>query len=300
MKESKFITASDYYKSVFGSKVYKISVDGGCTCPNRDGTKGTGGCSFCSASGSGEFTPQRNLSIINQIEDAKKLVSKKLPKNAPEKYIVYFQNFTNTYGDLEKLSAMWLEALSCADIYGLALGTRPDCINAGVLDRLKPLSEKYFVQLELGLQTSNQNTADNFNRCYMNQDYLDAVALIKQMCPKIHIVTHIIFGLPHETKEDMMASVKFAVESGVHGIKITCLYVLKNTKIEKQYLQKDFEVLQKDEYMGLVEDALKIIPEQMVIHRLSGDPPKSLITAPLWTCDKKKVLNELKNLLGKN
>lgn len=298
MSESKYITASDFYKSLFGSKVYKISIDGGCTCPNRDGTKGTGGCSFCSTSGSGDFTSSRNLSITNQIEQAKNLVRQKIPKNAPQKFIVYFQNFTNTYGNLEKLSAMWLEGISCPDIYGLALGTRPDCVNEGVLNVLKPISEKTFVQLELGLQTSNQATADSFNRCYENQEYLDCVELIKKICPKIHIVTHIIFGLPHETKKDMMDSVRFAVDSGIHGIKITSLYVLKNTKLEQQYLKKDFDVLEMDEYLALLKDALRLIPEGMVIHRLSGDPPKILITAPLWTCNKKKVLSEINRILG--
>ena len=300
-----YYSVSDFYKNLFGTKVYKISLDAGCTCPTRDGTKGYGGCIFCSANGSGDFVPSKTLSISQQVEEAKLLVAKK----TKTKYIAYFQNFTNTYGDLDKLRGQWEEALSCEDVVGIAIATRPDCLPANCIDALSQLAEKTFVQLELGLQTSNSKSAEYIRRRFSNSDYEDAIARIhavnnrlcadKKLNPlqKIHLVTHIIFGLPGETAEDMMNSVRYAVKAGTDGIKIANLYVLKGSDLEKDYNSGKFNVLEMEEYFDLLKKAIKIIPPEIVIHRLTGDPPKKLLTAPKWVENKKMVLNQLKKAL---
>ena len=295
------MTVSAFYKSIFGKKVYKISLDAGCTCPNRDGTIGTGGCIFCSNSGSGDFVPSKNLSISKQIEEAKKLVENKM-KNQSEnqnEYIAYFQNFTNTYGNISKLSAKWNEALSCSQIVGLALGTRPDCLSDEVLQVLAQLADKAFLQVELGFQTSNETSSKYIRRGFSNKIYFDAVKKIKNANPKIHIVTHVIFGLPGETEVDMLQTVKDVVNAKSDGIKITSLYILKDTDLATDYFNNKFEPIKMDEYFNLIEKALQIIPKNMVIHRLTGDPPKSLLIEPTWTTDKKRTLNIVNNLLAK-
>lgn len=295
------MTVSAFYKSIFGKKVYKISLDAGCTCPNRDGTIGTGGCIFCSNSGSGDFVPSKNLSITKQIEEAKKLVENKM-KNQSEnqnEYIAYFQNFTNTYGNISKLTEKWNEALSCSQIVGLALGTRPDCLSDEVLQVLAQLADKAFLQVELGFQTSNEISSKYIRRGFSNKIYFDAVKRIKNANPKIHIVTHVIFGLPGETEVDMLQTVKNVVNAKSDGIKITSLYILKDTDLATDYFNNKFEPIKMDEYFNLIEKALQIIPKNMVIHRLTGDPPKSLLIEPTWTTDKKRTLNIVNNILSK-
>ena len=295
------MTVSAFYKSIFGNKVYKISLDAGCTCPNRDGTIGTGGCIFCSNSGSGDFVPSKNLSIAKQIEEAKKLVENKMKNQSKNQnqYIAYFQNFTNTYGNISILSEKWNEALSCSQIVGIALGTRPDCLGDEVLQVLSKLANKTFLQIELGFQTSNETSSKYIRRGFSNNVYFDAVKKLKNANPKIHIVTHVIFGLPGETEVDMMKTVKDVVNAKSDGIKITSLYILKNTDLATDYFNKKFEPIEMDEYFNLIEKALKIIPENMVIHRLTGDPPKNLLIEPTWTTDKKRTLNIVNNLLSK-
>ena len=295
------MTVSAFYKSIFGNKVYKISLDAGCTCPNRDGTIGTGGCIFCSNSGSGDFVPSKNLSIAKQIEEAKKLVENKMKNQSKNQnqYIAYFQNFTNTYGNISILSEKWNEALSCSQIVGLALGTRPDCLGDEVLQVLSKLANKTFLQIELGFQTSNETSSKYIRRGFSNNVYFDAVKKLKNANPKIHIVTHVIFGLPGETEVDMLKTVKDVVNAKSDGIKITSLYILKNTDLATDYFSKKFEPIKMDEYFSLIEKALKIIPENMVIHRLTGDPPKNLLIEPTWTTDKKRTLNMVNNLLSK-
>lgn len=295
------MTVSDFYKSIFGNKVYKISLDAGCTCPNRDGTIGTGGCIFCSNSGSGDFVPSKNLSIAKQIEEAKKLVENKMKNQSKNQnqYIAYFQNFTNTYGNISILSEKWNEALSCSQIVGLALGTRPDCLGDEVLQVLSKLANKTFLQIELGFQTSNETSSKYIRRGFSNNVYFDAVKKLKNANPKIHIVTHVIFGLPGETEVDMLKTVKDVVNAKSDGIKITSLYILKNTDLATDYFNKKVEPIKMDEYFNLIEKTLKIIPENMVIHRLTGDPPKNLLIEPTWTTDKKQTLNMVNNLLSK-
>ena len=299
------ITVSDFYKSIFGTKAYKITLDAGCTCPNRDGTLGTGGCLFCGNQGSGEFAADKNLSVLQQVEQAKKLVENKMSRGAAsgdKKYIAYFQNFTNTYGDLEVLSAKWREALSCEGVVGLALGTRPDCISDECLSVLNSfVQDGIFVQLELGFQTVCEQTALAFHRGYKNEVYFEAVRRIHKLCPQIHVVSHVMFGLPCgdalETSEQMMDSVRAVVTAGTDGIKIMNLYVLKETEFEKLYMAGSFRVLEYEEYLGLVRQALELLPSGIVVHRLSGDPPRADVVAPLWCTDKKRIVNDLKKIM---
>lgn len=277
---------SDYYKNLFGTKVYKLTFDAGCTCPTRDGSKGTRGCIFCSQSGSGEFTvpfDEAGTTIPERFKGA-------------DTFIAYFQNYTNTYGDIAVLSAKWHKALSYKGIKGLALGTRPDCLEDDVLEELDKISREHFVQLELGFQTSNEASATYIRRGFSNDVYFDAVARVHQKAPKVHVVTHVIFGLPGETEQDMMNSVRAAVDAGTDGIKIMCLYVLKDTDLAVEYEQKKFEVLQMNEYFELLKKALAIIPSGVIIHRLTGDPPKATLIAPKWTTDKKLVMDAVKKL----
>ena len=293
------MTASGFYKSIFKCKTYKLSLDAGCTCPTRDGTKGRKGCIFCSAAGSGDFTPKTCGDIKNQVEEAKALLSKKLKNSKNVKYIAYFQSFTNTYGPLSVLSKKWMEALSCPDVVGLSLGTRPDCLSDQCLEFLSNLAEKTFVQVELGLQTSSDKTGVYIRRGFESSVYFDAVKRLHKANSKIHVVTHLIFGLVGESKEDMLNSVRAVVKAKSDGIKITCLYVLKNTDLEKDFLDGKFSCLSEDEYFLLVQEALKLLPSDMVIHRLTGDPPKSLVVEPLWTSNKKEVLNRINDCLKK-
>lgn len=311
-------TLSAFYESIFGCKTYKISLDAGCTCPNRDGTKGRGGCIFCSQNGSGDFASSRNLTISEQIEQGKKLVESKIRGRSGErhgKYIAYFQNFTSTYGEPSSLLSKYRETLLCKDIDGLALATRPDCLGEEILQDLADISKTNFVQIELGLQTSNEQTGRLINRCYTNQDYIDAVRRIREAAPDIHIVTHLIFGLPGETEQDMLNSVKFVVDNNVSlsdrpcvslsgltgqsffGLKITSLYVLQNTRLAAMYESGKYEPLSKDLYFNLLKNALPLLPQNCVVHRLTGDPPKSQLLAPSWTTDKKRILNELQSII---
>lgn len=324
---------STFYESIFGCKTYKISLDAGCTCPNRDGTKGSGGCIFCSQAGSGDFIARGGesaagrLPISEQLEQGKKLVESKLRGRSGErqgKYIAYFQSFTSTYGEPAVLLSKYREALDCEGVAGLAVATRPDCLSPVILRGLGEISRNRFVQIELGLQTSNEKTGQLINRCYTNQNYIDAVNRIREAAPSIHIVTHLIFGLPGETEEDMLNSVKFVVEQNRHaeqntrhpeldsgsnniapdlrrddrwGLKITSLYVLKNTLFSQMYEAGQYQPLTKEQYFDLLKKALPLIPENCVVHRLTGDPPKSLLLAPNWTTDKKRVLNELMRII---
>ena len=311
-------TLSAFYESIFGCKTYKISLDALCTCPNRDGSKGAGGCIFCSQQGSGDFVAGRMLSISEQLEQGKKLVEAKLRGRSGErrgKYIAYFQSFTSTYGEPSDLLEKYREALSCEGVAGLAVATRPDCLNDEILQGLAEISQTHFVQIELGLQTSNEKTGALINRCYTNQDYIDAVRRIRESAPSIHLVTHLIFGLPGESEVDMLNSVKFVAEQNRHdspvvepvettryddkwGLKITSLYVLQNTRLAALYEAGQYQPLSKEQYFALLQKALPLLPENCVVHRLTGDPPKKILIAPNWTMDKRRVLNELMRIIS--
>lgn len=294
---------SDFYKNIFGCKVYKISLDAGCTCPTRDGTKGSRGCIFCSASGSGDFAATRGKPVSEQIEEAKKLVEKKIAGRKGEtgsggKYIAYFQNFTNTYGDPERLAALYNEAAACPDMAGISIGTRPDCLNDKILSEISKLCDAAFhkapflISIELGLQTVNEKSAEFIRRGFPLEEYFNAIRKIRKADSRIHIVTHVIFGLPGETEKDMMDTVRIVCETA-DGIKISCLHVLKDTDLADLYEKGQVKTLGEEEYYNLIEKALEIIPKDFVIHRLTGDGAKSILIAPMWTANKRKVHNEL-------
>lgn len=289
MKNGDFYNSlNDYYRSIFGRKMVKLSLDAGFSCPNRTGKISTKGCIFCSAKGSGDFAGQRQLSISEQICQQKKLIGQKW-RNCG--YIAYFQAFTNTYAPIDILREKYAEALSCDGVDGISIATRPDCIDEKVVKLLTEFSQKSYVCVELGLQTSNEKTADFINRGYKNEIFEKSVKSLNDA--GIDTVCHIIFGLPKESSDDMINTVKYAVACGIKGIKIQLLHVLKDSPLEEIYNSTHFHILDKDEYIDLVLTALSYIPENIVIHRLTGDGPKDLLIAPKWSLDKRDVLNSI-------
>lgn len=286
----RFYSVSDFYKNKFGCKVYKISLDAGCTCPNRDGTKSFGGCIFCSGSGSGDFAADKNLSIAEQIIQAKQRV---LSKNKDGKFIAYFQNFSNTYGNAKELAKKYNEAIEQEDVVGISIATRPDCLNDEILNEIAKLVDKTFVSIELGFQTSKNDSVAYIRRFFSNEEYLLAIKKIKSVSMNIHVVTHLIFGLPNETEQDMLNSVKYVVDAKTDGIKIALLHVLEGTDLAIDYKNNAFSCLEMEEYFRILGNALKIIPNDIVIHRLTGDGPKKILIAPLWTAQKKVVYNAM-------
>ncbi len=284
-------TANDYYKEKFGSKVYKLSIDGGFTCPNRDGTVGTGGCIFCSVLGSGEFASHGN-NITEQLEFAKTRVAS---KNKSGKYIAYFQSFTNTYAPIEKLKKIYYEAIKPDYIVGLSIGTRPDCLGDDVISLLKEINKIKPVSIELGLQTTNEKSVEYIRRGYKTQVYFDAVKRLEDA--GIDVVTHIIIGLPFETVDDAVKTTLDAVAAGTNGVKFHLLHVLKNTDLEKEYKNGKFECLTLPEYAEILKKCIAVLPPDTVVHRITGDGAKRELVAPFWSADKKTVLNYLDKYL---
>lgn len=282
---------SDHYKEKFGCKVYKLSLDGGFSCPNRDGTVGMGGCIFCT--GSGEFAEGGSEPIALQLERAKKRVSS---KNKDGKYIAYFQAFTNTYGPLERLRKLYYEAIAPEEIVGLAIGTRPDCLEEDVVALLAEINRIKPVSVELGLQTIHESTARYIRRGYSAEVYFDAVRRLK--AAGIEVVTHIILGLPGETEEMMVKTTEAAVTAGTDGVKFHLLHVLKGTDLAKDYEAGKFDCLSLEEYGQLLKACIAVLPEQVVVHRITGDGAKRDLIAPLWSADKKRVLNYLYKMLN--
>lgn len=289
----KYYSFNQYLKDTFGCKVYKISINAGFTCPNRDGTLGTGGCIFCSAGGSGDFAENAKLSITEQIESGKKRVEKKIKSG---KYIAYFQAFTNTYAPVNVLEEKFTEALNHPDIVAISIATRPDCLPEDVIALLKNLNQSKPVFVELGLQTIHEKTAAYIRREYTLEVYDKAVQKLK--AAGINVVTHIILGLPGETKDDMLKSVDYVCNAGTDGIKLQLLHVLKDTDLAEDYLQDKFEILTLEAYIQIIKECVEIIPKNIVIHRLTGDGAKKDLIAPLWSADKKNVLNKINKALS--
>ena len=279
---------------IFGCKVYKLSIDGGFSCPNRDGRVGTGGCIFCNETGSGDFAAHCG-SITQQLQDAKKWVEK---KNKGGKYIAYFQSFTNTYAPAEILRSRYLEAIAPEEIVGLAIGTRPDCLGEDVMAVLKEVNAMKPVSMELGLQTIHAASVQYIRRSYVNQVYFDAVKRLKEA--GIEVVTHIILGLPGETKEMAAQTTRAAVEAGTDGVKFQLLHVLKNTDLEQDYLAGKFSCLSMEEYGDWLCACMKEVPPHITVHRITGDGATRNLVAPLWSADKKRVLNYLNKRLAEN
>ena len=283
-----YYSLNQYLKDTFGEKVYKLALDAGFTCPNRDGTLGTGGCIFCSGAGSGDFAECRNLSVTEQIARGKKRLEKKIKSG---KYIAYFQAFTNTYAPVEKLRNVYEEALMQPDVVAISIATRPDCLPHDVIDLLAELNRIKPVWVELGLQTIHEKSAEYIRRGYPLVVYDDAVRRLKNA--GLTVITHIILGLPGETEEEMKQTVSYVGAGGADGIKLQLLHVIHGTDLEKEYLAGKFRTLELDEYVRLVADCLELLPDDMVIHRLTGDGDKRTLVAPMWSADKKRVLNAL-------
>lgn len=286
-----YYSLNKYLRDTFGDKVYKLSLNAGFTCPNRDGKLGTKGCIFCSAGGSGDFAESSSLSITQQIERGKERVAKKIKSG---KYIAYFQAYTNTYAPVEILKSKYMEAVNHRDIVALSVATRPDCLGDDVLKLLDEINKIKPVFVELGLQTIHERTARYIRRGYTLDVYDKAVSDLKKI--GVNTVVHLILGLPGETKQDMLDSVKYVCESGIDGIKLQLLHVLKNTDLEKDYAQGKFKTLEMDEYLDILKSCVDIIPDNIVIHRLTGDGAKKDLILPLWSADKKKVLNAINKL----
>lgn len=285
-------TLNEHYRETFGCKVYKLSLDGGLTCPNRDGTLGTGGCIFCSGSGSGEFAEGRCGDIRTQLERAKARVAE---KNRDGKYIAYFQSFTNTYAPVEKLRKLYYEAIAPEEIVGLAIGTRPDCLSYDVIALLAEINRVKPVSVELGLQTIHPESVRYIRRGYENVVYFDAVKRLK--AANLDVVTHIILGLPGETSQMAAETTRAAVDAGTDGIKFHLLHVLRGTDLAEDYLAGKFPCLTLEEYGFWLKSCIGLLPEHIVVHRITGDGAKKDLIAPLWSGDKKRVINYLNRIL---
>lgn len=281
-------TANDYYKQKFGCKVYKLSIDGGFTCPNHDGSISTGGCIFCSESGSGEFAESGN-NITKQLENAKKRVENKIKDG---KYIAYFQAFTNTYAPIEKLKKLYYEAIKPDYIVGLNIATRPDCLPDNTIELLKELNKIKPVTVELGLQTSDDNVAKYINRGYETEVYEYAVSRLKN--GGIEVITHIIIGLPNDNPKN---TTEFAVKCGTDGVKFHLLHILKNTLLQHEYEEGRVKALSIEEYAEILKECVSVLPSETVVYRITGDGAKKDLIAPLWSADKKKTLNFLNKYL---
>ncbi len=280
---------ADYYKARFGERVLKICVDGGFTCPNRDGSKGSGGCIFCSAKGSGEHIRYANVS-----EQVSRHLSSYRGDRA-NKFIVYFQNFTNTYAPVEVLKRIYDSALVSDKIIGISIATRPDCVNDEVVDLLKSYTDRYYVMVELGLQTADENIREGLNLNYSVSDFVNATKLLRD--GGIDVVAHIILGLPGEKQSSIDSTIDLLNNSGVAGVKIHNLYVLKNTVCEVMYNAGQLQLMDCDEYLEKLEYVLTHLRDDIVIHRISGDPPRDLLVAPMWTTHKKYILNGIDRLM---
>lgn len=287
---------SDYLKKTYGEKIYKLALSSGCTCPTRDGTLGYGGCTFCSEKGSGDFAVSIHSPILiaEQIEDAKRRIRN---KTAAKKYIAYFQSFTNTYGDTERLKDLYTETVRREDIAILSLATRPDCLGEDVMDMLKTLAQIKPVWVELGLQTVREETAERLHRGYSLPVFEEGYRKLTEA--GIPVVVHVIFGLPGETKEDMLRTIRYlaGLSPVLFGIKIHMLHVIKGTRLAEEYEREPFPLLTLEEYAELVTDSLQLLPEETVLHRMTGDAPGRLLVAPEWTRNKKKVLNTINRRL---
>ena len=283
----RYNSLNNYLRNKFGKKVYKISIDGGFTCPNRDGKISTGGCIFCSAKGSGDFATSKSLSITQQIEQGKERVRSKTKDNS---FIAYFQAFTNTYAPIDVLESKFTEAINHKDIVALSVATRPDCVDEEVLSLLEKLNKIKPVWVELGLQTIKESSVDYIRRGYENSVYVDTATKLKNS--GIEVITHIILGLPNENKLDMLRSVDFACKYS-DGIKLQLLHILKGTDLLKDYENSKFNALTMEQYIDILCDAVSIIPKNVVIHRLTGDGDKKILVAPLWSGNKKVVLNTI-------
>lgn len=282
-------------KRMFDAKVYKIALDGGMTCPNRDGTLDHRGCIFCSEGGSGDFAVKLRQSVTEQVEEAAARIQRKMGASGGG-YITYFQSYTNTYAPVDQLRRLFTEAVSHPDVRVLSVATRPDCLPEEVLDLLAELNQIKPVWVELGLQTIHEDTAAFIRRGYELSCFEDALARLRSR--RLDVIVHVILGLPGESRSRMLETVGYLAHQDIQGIKLQLLHVLRGTDLSRLYENDGFPVMSLEEYVDLVIDCLALLPPQMVIHRLTGDGPKKLLLAPLWSANKRLVLNTLTRRLA--
>ncbi len=296
MKPALYTSLSSVLKKQYGTKVYKLSLQSGCGCPHRDPVTGQGGCTFCSEGGSGDFAAPL-LPVEEQIRIAKRLVDAKIPSSVPEeerRYIAYFQSYTNTFGDTRYLTDLYEKTISFPEIAGLSVGTRPDCLEEDKIRMLSDLNRKKPVWVELGLQTIHEKTAERIRRGYPLSVFEDAYRRLTD--EGLTVIVHVILGLPGESREEMLETIRYlaGLTPVLSGIKLQLLHILRGTELAKEYEEHPFPVLTMEEYAELLQDAVRLLPEETVVHRLTGDGPKRLLIAPLWSADKKRVLNYLR------
>ena len=293
-KDKPYNSLNEYYKNKYKTKIAKISINASFTCPNKDGTKSTLGCSFCSKSGSGDFAGNKELSIKEQFIEIKQVMDKKW-KNT--KYILYFQANSNTYASLDKLKQIYGEALKIDNVVGIDIATRSDCLSEEIVKYLSELNKITDITVELGLQTSNEKTKELINRQETNKEFIDAVKLLRKY--NIEVVCHIINGLPYETKEDMLKTIDFINDLDIQGIKFHSLLVLKNTRLEDEYNEKKFHILSLEEYVDIITSQIVKLKPSIIIHRLSADSSIEDLICPSWTRKKLVVMNEIDKKLRK-
>lgn len=293
--DKRYNSLNNFLREKFGQKVFKISLDGGFSCPNRDGKVSKGGCIFCSARGSGDYAGERLLPISEQFDNVKEMMSKKWKEG---KYIAYFQAYTNTYAPVNELREKYEQALKKEGVVALAIATRPDCLDDEVLDLLEEINKNIYTWVELGLQTIHEGTAQLINRGYKLEVFDQAVKKLKDR--GIDTVVHTIFGLPGENKEQMLETVEHVSKSGAKGIKFHLLHLMKNTKLEKIYEEGNLEFLSQEDYVSLICKAICMLPPEMVVHRLTGDAPRDLLIGPMWSLKKWEVLNDIDKTMEDN
>lgn len=293
--DKRYHSLNYFLRNKFGEKIFKISLDAGFSCPNRDGTISKGGCIFCSERGSGDFAGDRNFCIGDQFAEIKEMMNKKWKEG---KYIAYFQAYTNTYASLETLREKYDEALKEEGVVALAIATRPDCLDPNVLDLLEEYSKKVYLWVELGLQTSKDKTAKLINRGYNLEVFEEAIRNLRAR--NIDVVVHTIFGLPEESKEDMLNTVRYISKLDIQGVKFHLLHLMKETPLVKLYEQGRLSFLEQEEYIELICKAISILPQQVVIHRLTGDAPRQLLIGPMWSLKKWEILNAIDSYLQNN
>ncbi|HBJ2622911.1 UNVERIFIED_ORG: TIGR01212 family radical SAM protein [Clostridium botulinum] len=284
-----------FLREKFGEKVFKISLDGGFSCPNRDGKVSKGGCVFCSARGSGDYAGSRNFSITNQFNNVKTMMANKWKSG---KYIAYFQAYTNTYAPIDELRQKYEEAINQEGVVALSIATRPDCLEDDVLDLIEELSKKLYVWVELGLQTINDDVAKKINRGYDLKVFDDAMTRLKER--NIDVVVHSILGLPGEGQDDMLKTIDYIAHSGAQGIKLHLLHLMKDTKMVELYESGELQFLSQEDYIKLICKAVSMLPKEMVVHRLTGDAPRDLLIGPMWSLKKWEVLNAIDKTLEDN
>ena len=288
LDNKRYHTLNYFYKNKFGTKVFKLSLNGGFGCPNLDGTVGYGGCIYCSKSGSGEFGGNKLKSLTEQVADMRKVVNK---NNIPCKYIGYFQARTNTYADVQTLKKKYEEVLKCENIIGLNIATRSDAISDECLHYLEKLNKKTFLTIELGLQTIHKKTSDLINRCHSLESFDSMVKKLRER--NINVVVHIINGLPFETEEMMLDTVRHINKLDIQGIKIHMLHVIKDTAMANLFMKEKFHILTKEEYIDIVIKQLELLRPEIVINRITSDPDKSTLLEPTWLLKKCSLLNDI-------